>query len=582
MGPRDAPPAAGGADAPERKRWRGVGSYRPAVQAADRLLVSMARADARVNSAERAILERYVSALGVRSDVDHAMTQGGPDAIDLSAIPSTERVHVLRMLFRVAFADGTCSEVEAALLERIANAMGLTRLQFADVQVSIERQVQHRRRTRRLITVIGGAVVIVFVAILIVFLRHELDSAPMAKTEARLDDATRELYRLRERIDQVGVERAERDARLIRETSQTLVRLEQDLMARLDELEPAPGTPPPDTSTSRLADELADVKRDLARLQARQAAFKRFMKDYGGSILLILVRYDVVDGSNRKQAIGFGTGFFITPGGLIVTNKHVVQPWKFSGDAVKLLENGYRLDQASVRMAAWISGSSVLDPSGKTILDTAFDSHRDTLKLVATPPDEMGLRFERLSDGSPYRGRFHAQNDADLALLEAAVPQPVTPLPLAPDAASVEKLDPVMVLGFPSGPAILERGVAETSPSLGEVRKVENSVFITAPIVPGNSGGPVIDRVGRVIGIATRTASGEATLGSCIQSRHVLPLLPAASELLAQAERMIERGHVAHVSTLLELVAAREPSAEDASRARELREGLAGYAAAGL
>ena len=559
MGPRDAPPAAGGA-----------------VQAAYRLLVSMARADARVNSAERAILERYVSALGVRSDVDHA-TQGGPDGIDLSAIPSTERVHVLRMLFRVAFADGTCSEVEAALLERIANAMGLTRLQFADVQVSTERQVQHRRRTRRLITVIGGAVVIVFVAILIVFLRHELDSAPMAKTEARLDDATRELYRLRERIDQVGVERAERDARLIRETSQTLVRLEQDLMARLDELEPAPGTPPPDTSTSRFADELADVKRDLARLQTRQAAFKRIMNEYGGSILLILVRYDVVDGSNRKQAMGFGTGFFVTPGGLIVTNKHVVQPWKFSGDAVKLLENGYRLDEASVRMAAWISGSSVLDASGMTILDTAFDSHRGTLKLVAMPPDEMSLRYDRLSDGSPYMGRFHAQNDADLALLEAAVAQPVTPLPLAPDAASVEKLDPVMVLGFPSGPAILERGVAETSPSLGEVRKVEDSVFITAPIVPGNSGGPVIDRTGRVIGIATRTAGGEATLGSCIQVRHVLPLLPAASELLAEAERMIERGHVAHVSTLLELVAAREPSAENASRARELREGLAGH-----
>ena len=67
---------------------------------------------------------------------------------------------------------------------------------------------------------------------------------------------------------------------------------------------------------------------------------------------------------------------------------------------------------------------------------------------------------------------------------------------------------------------ILEGHRAESSPSVGIVRKVEDTILVTAPIVGGNSGGPVLDAEGRVIGIATRT-HGDATLGACIRAEHV-------------------------------------------------------------
>ena len=110
-------------------------------------------------------------------------------------------------------------------------------------------------------------------------------------------------------------------------------------------------------------------------------------------------------------------------------------------------------------------------------------------------------RLGRLRSGGVIRGRFHTLDNGDLAVLKAAVKTPVIALPLS---EKVEKLDPVMVLGFPSGISLLETAKAETSPSLGEVRKVQTSIMVTAPIVPGNSGGPLIDMDSNAVGVASK------------------------------------------------------------------------------
>ena len=120
--------------------------------------------------------------------------------------------------------------------------------------------------------------------------------------------------------------------------------------------------------------------------------------------------------------------------------------------------------------------------------------------------------------------RYHDANDNhDLALLKAEG-GPFRPVRTVTGRLP-EKLDPVMVLGFPRGLDILEKGVAESSPSLGTVRKVEDTIYVTAPIIPGNSGGPVFDGEGAVIGIATRVVQGTETLGICLKSDHFLKLL---------------------------------------------------------
>ena len=91
----------------------------------------------------------------------------------------------------------------------------------------------------------------------------------------------------------------------------------------------------------------------------------------------------------------------------------------------------------------------------------------------------------------------------------------VSPIPLG-RSDSVSKLDEVLVLGFPAGPSILEAGIAETSPARGTVRKVEHTIQVTAAMIGGNSGGPLLDRLGRVIGISTRVIKGTETLGTTV------------------------------------------------------------------
>lgn len=405
-----------------------------------RVLAAVAESDARITAEERDILRRYRRALGVRAEARPEPPPAGRPALDLSDISMDERIHVLRMMFRVAFADGRCSELELLLLRRLAGMMGLSGVQFADVQVSVEQQARTERRGRKWRIAAAVALAAAVLSLVGVFL-------------------------------------------------------------------------------ARRQPEPAVVNED------QLAVFKRLERDYAGSVLLIRVDYDLVSGDYRKRFQGTGTGFFVTASGLIATNKHVIEPWKFEGDAARLLGRGYQLDLESVRVAAWTGGSRVFDELHEIDYDAAFDSRRGTLRIAAAPDDRTQERFEQLADGTRFSLTHHVNDDSDLAVLRAGIEKPVQALPLADDPSMAEKLDPVMVLGFPTGPAMLEAGTAEVSPSLGEIRKVENSLFISAPIVEGNSGGPVIDRDGKVIGVATRTASGEATLGGCILSRHVLALL---------------------------------------------------------
>jgi S1-C subfamily serine protease len=57
------------------------------------------------------------------------------------------------------------------------------------------------------------------------------------------------------------------------------------------------------------------------------------------------------------------------------------------------------------------------------------------------------------------------------------------------------------------------------------VRKVEQTIHVSAAMLGGNSGGPLIDSKGRVIGVSTMVVKGSETLGSCLRIEHAAELL---------------------------------------------------------
>jgi S1-C subfamily serine protease len=95
---------------------------------------------------------------------------------------------------------------------------------------------------------------------------------------------------------------------------------------------------------------------------------------------------------------------------------------------------------------------------------------------------------------------FRGSNDTDIALLKTKLPTP-TWLPLATNS-EIAIGTPAFTVGFPS-PQLLGSEVKPNEGSVSSLSGLEESTLlqISIPIQGGNSGGPVIDHSGRVLGI---------------------------------------------------------------------------------
>lgn len=288
-----------------------------------------------------------------------------------------------------------------------------------------------------------------------------------------------------------------------------------------------------DDLEARLAALVEKFEAQRAEASAASDRFRAIQRRADGAVFLVhcAFKYEVRedDAWTEREATAWGTGFLATQDGILVTNKHLVQPWKFDADLRALVALGEaRIKEDATTLAAWPVGEVCLDTDKKPLFENGFNTVRGDLAFVLAAPDRNVTRnAETFSRSVAFE--THALDDRDLALLWIAG-GPYDPLPIASDAEerALKKLDPVMTLGFPRGSSGLESSVAESSASLGVVRKIENTVQITAPIIAGNSGGPLLDERGRVVGVATRIYS--ETLGICIKAARV-------RELLADLER---------------------------------------------
>lgn len=107
----------------------------------------------------------------------------------------------------------------------------------------------------------------------------------------------------------------------------------------------------------------------------------------------------------------------------------------------------------------------------------------------------------KLSNGGSYRGTVVGRDEnIDLALLQISA----TGLSAAflGDSDSVEQGDPVFTFGYPLG---IEGDVAFKDGTLSRRQKIDGTAYleISAQILPGSSGGPLVNQSGEVIGINT-------------------------------------------------------------------------------
>ncbi len=301
--------------------------------------------------------------------------------------------------------------------------------------------------------------------------------------------------------------------------------------------------------------EIARLKAQLSNLRTPTVAFQEVLRQAKPAIYLIYCRYEVKRKAGapadlppaRSHYEGFGTGFCVGPDGHIVTNKHVVKPWLFSRARAELDHHHLQVKtdpatgKARAYYAAWPVGERVLDRPGTRHLNftTGFNNIvHSNLELLATAADQM-RQFTTMATigGKSQRVKVYAhdpQSLNDVAVLKATEAPGVKFETIAmasrSDLARLKEagaLDPIAVIGFPRGIQVLEIGRATPSPTIGNIRKVEHTIHVSASISPGNSGGPLVNLDGKVIGIATRIINAETeTHGVCLPISKAYDLLP--------------------------------------------------------
>jgi hypothetical protein len=184
----------------------------------------------------------------------------------------------------------------------------------------------------------------------------------------------------------------------------------------------------------------------------------------------------------HPEARSSGTAFFVTPEGLLLTAHHVVER------ATRLVVRHQGTNYLAKVMRA------------DTTNDIALLQITGVMAVTATNPSSLGLaRTPGVASGSTnaaggFAGRFHA-----LAL---------------GDSTTVKLGDRVSTLGFPN-PTLQGHEAKFTRGEINSLTGFRDSprhFQLSAPVQPGNSGGPAFDQSGNVIGMMVMTLNQLAVL----------------------------------------------------------------------
>lgn len=257
--------------------------------------------------------------------------------------------------------------------------------------------------------------------------------------------------------------------------------------------------------------------RLLVRQPKEADILERYANRYAGSIAFVLVDYKLKQGEqtvyrNRAE----GTAFLVDSAGYLLTSRHVACPWLEDPQLQNMAEELKARGGApflDYRIYLWFEGARAFnraavlfdtrDVTDLYYLESAFQSHGSpSVKIEGVakkPTATRQLIFSPLRD--------------DFAVLRVIPPpRDLRPLPLAAglDPRQIPKLSKIITLGFPLGSRTQAEQV-NVSVTRGSVRRsFEEAIHIDAALYGGNSGGPVIDEKGMVIGIASGVATERA------------------------------------------------------------------------
>lgn len=254
-----------------------------------------------------------------------------------------------------------------------------------------------------------------------------------------------------------------------------------------------------------------------------------------------------------------GSGFVVTESGFVITNRHVAYNWQAP----------YTLDPREIGpVINPATGAPMLDAEGTPVLTRPPQQWIPSETKQAGPKGDIGdfqARVEYLmvrfpKDPTPFEAKnVRPSQRHDVALIKVDAPQVLTPLTMLDTYDQTRQGDQVVVMGYPGvsdevitliksrdmfNREVQQRVLPEPTLSTGNIGKILRAAdaevrdgFMTfAPggdtyqltinsTGGGNSGGPMFDAQGHVIGIYFAGKTADAQISFAVPIRYAMELL---------------------------------------------------------
>jgi len=297
----------------------------------------------------------------------------------------------------------------------------------------------------------------------------------------------KQLIAASDRIDSYRAAFEQRSEELRSEYARARAENRDNLERERDRLRAEISAGPSKAEITRLTEQLESANSKIAQLDP--IAIKKLqlaaVRDVGSTVVLIEVQQMFVEPKTQKKLYIDESGASFSPN---LDGKGELYTTESTGSGFVINDEGYILTNAHVVLKKDAEEKLQLGP--ELVLDSLVE-----LRVVFSDTDKRIPAKLVAHVGAPGK---------DLALLQIA------PFPGMPRLKTFSTTMPrptlgtdVYLLGFPLGKRAMQDGQTVIASAFRGIvsRNVAEFVQVDAAVHPGNSGGPVIDEAGRVIGV---------------------------------------------------------------------------------